>query len=432
MRLSELSRDELTALHAEQTAAYDALVAQGLKLDLTRGKPSPAQLDLSNGLLTLPGEGDYTRRRRHRLPQLRRHARACRELREIFAAAAQRAGRPAGGRRQRQPGDHARHAGLLAAQGHRRLRRAVGARGRSRSSARCPATTGTSRCASSSGSTMDPGPAGRRRARPGGGPRAGGRRPERQGHLDRADLRQPDRRGVLRGGRPARWSRCRPPRRTSGSSGTTRTPCTTSPRSRPRRWTCSGLAAEAGNPNRVVPVRVHLEDHLRRRRASRSSPRSPANVAWYLQHLGKRTIGPDKVNHLRHARLPEQRRRRARADAPAPRDHRAEVRAGAARSWPSGWASYEAATWTDPEGGYFISLDVADGTATRVVALAKEAGIAMTGAGAAFPYGKDPRDRNIRIAPTLPVAGRRGRRDRGAVPPACCWPRPSSGSARLK
>ena len=63
---------------------------------------------------------------------------------------------------------------------------------------------------------------------------------------------------------------------------------------------------------------------------------------------------------------------------------------------------FSAATWTDPDGGYFISLDVADQTATRVVALAKEAGIAMTGAGAAFPYGKDPRDRNIRIAPSFP------------------------------
>ena len=64
---------------------------------------------------------------------------------------------------------------------------------------------------------------------------------------------------------------------------------------------------------------------------------------------------------------------------------------------------HRAATWTDPDGGYFISLDVADGTASRVVALAKAAGIAMTGAGSAFPYGKDPRDRNIRIAPTFPA-----------------------------
>jgi DNA-binding transcriptional MocR family regulator len=63
---------------------------------------------------------------------------------------------------------------------------------------------------------------------------------------------------------------------------------------------------------------------------------------------------------------------------------------------------YQGATWTDPDGGYFVSLDVADGTATRVVELAKDAGIAMTAAGAAFPYGQDPRDRNIRIAPSFP------------------------------
>jgi DNA-binding transcriptional MocR family regulator len=59
MALSELSHAELTALHEEQTSAYNALVAKGLKLDLTRGKPSPEQLDLSNELLSLPGEGIY-------------------------------------------------------------------------------------------------------------------------------------------------------------------------------------------------------------------------------------------------------------------------------------------------------------------------------------------------------------------------------------
>ncbi len=57
MPFSDLSPEELTNLHAEQTKAYDALVSQGLKLDLTRGKPSSAQLDLSNELLTLPGAG---------------------------------------------------------------------------------------------------------------------------------------------------------------------------------------------------------------------------------------------------------------------------------------------------------------------------------------------------------------------------------------
>src|SRR6187549_2677684 len=59
MTLTDLSHDELAALHEEQANAYNALLAKGLKLDLTRGKPSPAQLDLSNELLTLPGEGNY-------------------------------------------------------------------------------------------------------------------------------------------------------------------------------------------------------------------------------------------------------------------------------------------------------------------------------------------------------------------------------------
>ena len=60
------------------------------------------------------------------------------------------------------------------------------------------------------------------------------------------------------------------------------------------------------------------------------------------------------------------------------------------------------ATWTTPMGGYCVSLDVLDGTASRVVALAKDAGIALTPAGASFPHGDDPRDRNIRLAPTFP------------------------------
>jgi DNA-binding transcriptional MocR family regulator len=61
------------------------------------------------------------------------------------------------------------------------------------------------------------------------------------------------------------------------------------------------------------------------------------------------------------------------------------------------------ATWTEPTGGYFISLDVMDGCAKRVVSLAKDAGIAVVPAGQTFPYSNDPRDRNIRIAPSFPV-----------------------------
>jgi DNA-binding transcriptional MocR family regulator len=60
------------------------------------------------------------------------------------------------------------------------------------------------------------------------------------------------------------------------------------------------------------------------------------------------------------------------------------------------------ASWTRPQGGYFFSLDVADGCAAEVVRLADAAGLALTPAGATFPYGRDPRDRNLRLAPTYP------------------------------
>ena len=60
------------------------------------------------------------------------------------------------------------------------------------------------------------------------------------------------------------------------------------------------------------------------------------------------------------------------------------------------------AAWTKPEGGYFVSVDVLDGCASEVVRLAGEAGVKLTSAGATFPYGKDPNDRNIRLAPTMP------------------------------
>jgi DNA-binding transcriptional MocR family regulator len=129
---------------------------------------------------------------------------------------------------------------------------------------------------------------------------------------------------------------------------------------------------------------------------------SPANVEWYLGHLGKRTIGPDKVNQLRHAlvlKSPEgvaELMDRHRAILAPKFDAVLEIldrRLG----------PYGVANWSVPKGGYFINLDVVEGTAARVVQLAKEAGIALTPAGSSFPYGKDPLDRNIRLAPSFPT-----------------------------
>ena len=65
-------------------------------------------------------------------------------------------------------------------------------------------------------------------------------------------------------------------------------------------------------------------------------------------------------------------------------------------------APLEIASWSHPKGGYFVSFDAMPGTAKRTLALCKEAGVAMTAAGATFPYGIDPNDSNIRIAPSFP------------------------------
>jgi DNA-binding transcriptional MocR family regulator len=128
---------------------------------------------------------------------------------------------------------------------------------------------------------------------------------------------------------------------------------------------------------------------------------SVEQIAWYLQHLGKGSIGPDKVNHLRHVQFfgtPDGVRQHMRK-------HREIIapKFDAVDAVLSGrLGGMEVATWNKPAGGYFVNLDVVPGTASRVVELAKAAGIALTPAGASFPYGRDPEDQNIRLAPTMP------------------------------
>ena len=128
---------------------------------------------------------------------------------------------------------------------------------------------------------------------------------------------------------------------------------------------------------------------------------SPANVKWLLANNGKRSIGPDKVNQLRHARfLRDEAGVRAHMDA-----QRALLRPkfdAVRRILDAELAGTGLATWTEPKGGYFVTLRVQDGCAKEVVRRAADAGIVLTPAGATHPYGDDPSDATIRIAPSFP------------------------------
>jgi DNA-binding transcriptional MocR family regulator len=161
-----------------------------------------------------------------------------------------------------------------------------------------------------------------------------------------------------------------------------------------------GLAAAAGNPNRPY-VFTSTSKITFAGAGVGFFGGSLGNIAWYLQYAAKKSIGPDKVNQLRHlrffgdadgVRLQMLRHQQLLAPKFALALEILDKRLGESKI----------ASWNEPQGGYFISLDVLPGTARRTVALAKEAGIAVTDAGASFPYRKDPDDKNIRIAPTFP------------------------------
>ncbi len=128
---------------------------------------------------------------------------------------------------------------------------------------------------------------------------------------------------------------------------------------------------------------------------------SEANLAQFKRHLGIVTIGPDKVNQLRHARLfPDHQtllsHMRGHAELVRPKF---ELVLSHLRD---GLDDSGLGHWEEPRGGYFISFDARDGLASEIVRLANETGVKLTPAGATFPYQKDPQDRNIRLAPTLP------------------------------
>jgi DNA-binding transcriptional MocR family regulator len=128
---------------------------------------------------------------------------------------------------------------------------------------------------------------------------------------------------------------------------------------------------------------------------------SKDNVTWYTKRIEKRTIGSDKVNQLRHVRY----LRDAKGLDALMDKHRAIMAPKFEKVlelFEKNLGTSGVAKWTKPKGGYFITLDVLDGTAKRTVQLAKEAGVELTPAGATHPGGNDPHDRTIRIAPSYP------------------------------
>lgn len=128
---------------------------------------------------------------------------------------------------------------------------------------------------------------------------------------------------------------------------------------------------------------------------------SKDNVKWLLARFTPRTIGPDKINQLRHVRFLKD----EAGIMTLMEKHRAIIAPKFQKvldTFSEKLSHIPGVSWTKPKGGYFISLDVLKGCAKRVVALAKEAGVELTPAGATHPHGKDPDDRTIRIAPTFP------------------------------
>ena len=128
---------------------------------------------------------------------------------------------------------------------------------------------------------------------------------------------------------------------------------------------------------------------------------SPANLAHIAQFLGVQTIGYDKLNQLRHTTYFKD---RATLD-----NHMKILAEFIGRKFEitlkalDGLRGLGIAQWTEPSGGYFVSLDVLPGTAKRVYSLMADAGVTLTSVGATYPYGIDPEDKNLRIAPTYPT-----------------------------
>lgn len=128
---------------------------------------------------------------------------------------------------------------------------------------------------------------------------------------------------------------------------------------------------------------------------------SPENLKQIKKYVGTQTIGYDKINQIRHIKY--------FGNHAAVHTHMMKlaelirVKFDITLGKLSALSGLGIAEWTEPVGGYFISLDVLPGTAKRVYSLMKDAGVTLTSVGATYPYGIDPEDKNLRIAPTYPT-----------------------------
>ncbi|MFG2717015.1 aminotransferase class I/II-fold pyridoxal phosphate-dependent enzyme [Streptomyces sp. NPDC048416] len=394
---TELSPDALAGLLDQARQDYAALAARGLKLDLTRGKPAPEQLDLSEDLLSLPG-GRYTSADG---TDVRNYGglQGLMELREIFAGVLQvPAGQllAAGNSSLELMHDCLVHALLSVLPGaesrwadQERLAFLCPVPGYDRHFSLCERF----------GIEMIPVPM------TDGGP----------------DMDAVERLVAEDAGIKGIW--CVP--KYSNPSGVT--------------YSDETVTRLAGMPTAAPDFRIfwdnayaahHLTDepdeiadllgacaaagHADRAFVFGSTSKitaagagvaffgsSPANVQWLLANNSKRSIGPDKVNQLRHVLFLR--------DADGVRAHMERQRAllqpkfeTVQRILQSELGGTGLASWTIPKGGYFVTLEVPEGCAKEVVARAGAAGVVLTPAGATHPYGDDPKDATIRIAPSYP------------------------------
>lgn len=161
------------------------------------------------------------------------------------------------------------------------------------------------------------------------------------------------------------------------------------------------LAAEAGNPDRFFEF-ISTSKISYAGSGIAAVAASPRNVEWLLGSLFYQTIGPDKMNQLRHLRLLE-----AAGGLEALMERHAELLRPkfrlASDMLSARHGNGAVVSWLEPRGGYFIGLHLARGLARAVVAECARCGVKLTAAGAAWPYGHDPEDSCLRLAPTCPT-----------------------------